>query len=126
MNRFRQSVFARSFLLPLALLLWLGGCTHYVPVPRPYEGTIEEHGKVRITLSDSSSVRMFGPRVEDGSVVGNSVVNRSQSLTVPLDDVAHVEAQRTDAAMTVLLTVGIVGALFGAAIYAYTQSEGSF
>ena len=111
MNRVRHSVFARSFLLPLALLLWLGGCYHYVPVPRPYERTIEDHGKVRITLSDSSSVRMFSPRLEDESVVGESGVNRGQLLTLPLEDVARIEAEKTDPTIPMLIALGIAGAL---------------
>jgi len=123
MSYLRCSAFARSFLLPFALLLWLGGCTHYVPVQRPYETTLEDQGKVRVTLADSSRVGMFSPRLEDGALVGNSIANRSRAVQVWLDDVAHVEAQRTDALKTTLLVVGIVGVLVVASAIAWSQAE---
>ena len=123
MHRVRHSTLVRAFLLRFALLLWIAGCMHYVPVQQPYEETIDDHGKVRVTLTDSSTVGMFSPHLEDGSLVGNSIANRSQSVTVPLDEIAHIAAHRTDGTKTALLVVGIVGVLVIAGAIAYSQAD---
>lgn len=102
------------------LLLWMTGCTYYTQIGI---GEVADHGKVRVTLADSSSVGMFSPHLEDGSLVGNSIANRSRSITVPLDEIAHIEAQRTDGTKTALLVVGIVGVLVIAGAIAYSQAD---
>jgi len=104
----------------VGLFVWVTACTSYKQIGI---GEVADHGKVRVTLADSSSVGMFSPHLEDGSLVGNSIANRSRSITVPLDEIAHIEAQRTDGTKTTLLVVGIVGVLVIVSAIAWSQTE---
>lgn len=92
----------------IGLFVWTTACTSYTQIQL---GEVADHGKVRVTLADSSTMGMFSPHLQDGSLVGNSIAERSRSVTVPLDQIAHIEAERTDGAKTALLVIGIVGVL---------------
>ena len=97
----------------VGLFVWVTGCTSYKVIGL---GEVDDYGKVRVTLADSSTVGMFSPHIEDASVVGNSIVDRQRSIAISLDDVAHIEAQGTDAGQTALwiaASIGIIAVVVG-------------
>ena len=118
MNRVRQSVFARFFLLPFALLLWLSACHKWVPLEPPVQQAIEESGPgtVRITLADGSRVTVKEPHVSGDSLVGaveESTWERGKlrwedrMIEIPLGSVQQIEERRANTPATVVTVLGV-------------------
>ena len=103
MSRFRRSVFARSFLLPLSLLIWLSACTSYSPIGL---GEVADHGRVRVTTTDGNRTTVVDPRVEADSIKGQEM------QPIAVGSVTKLEAVGTDEVGTVFTVLG-VAALVG-------------
>jgi hypothetical protein len=137
MYRVRRSVFARSFLLPLALLIWLSACHKWVPLEPPIEQAIAEEkpGTVRVTLANANPIGLKEPRISGDSLVGvveESYVERGKvrrskrTVQIPLDSVQTIEERRTDTLATAGTVIGItIGAIlvFWAVTCAYDPDQ---
>jgi hypothetical protein len=117
MQRIRRSDFARSFLLPLALTIWLSACaTKWVEVGPPIntlrEQAIrpaEDRDRLRLHLAGSEEA-------PEGTLEGlskDSVVlaqRRNEHATVALVQVSQVEVERTNVpGLIALSVVGLAG-----------------
>jgi hypothetical protein len=130
MYRVRRSVFARSFLLPLALLIWLSACMNqnqwkWEPLEPPFEQAIAERqpGTVRATLSDGEEVVFKKPLVSNDSlttyVPGPTTWDRGmpkrekQYFAIPLEAVDQLEERHANEVFWVSMGVFIAALTVG-------------
>jgi len=113
MHRVRRSAFARSFLLPLALTVWLAACHKWVELESP-QIALEEQADRPVQARDE--LRLL-TEPEGISFEGNPFVISPDSVvlakgesrvSVPTQSIARVEARKADAAGTVGLSAGVV------------------
>jgi hypothetical protein len=133
MNGIRRSVFARSFLLPLAFLLWLSGCHTWAAIEPPFAQTLERRtpGTVRVTTNDGRTIMVDDPRVADDSLLvffqgvtewehGQPKVER-RPARMPLGDVSRLDERRANPIGTIAIVLGgllAIGMIAGAAAFA--------
>lgn len=106
MSWIRQSAFARSFLLPLALLLWLSACHKWVQLQPPLQQAIAEEKPrtIRVTMQDGVQKELKEPRVSGDTLISRQTVG--QQVEIPLEAVRTVEARKANTPATVALAVG--------------------
>jgi hypothetical protein len=109
MNRVRRSVFARSFVLPLALLLWLSACQKWVPLEPPVAQAMaqEEPGTVRVTLEDSTKMVLQRPRVSGDSLIAVEDGKEPATVALSFEDMVRIEERKANVLATVGLVIGI-------------------
>ena len=125
MSRIRQSVFARSFLLPLALLLWLSACHKWILLQPPFQQAIEKENPstVRVTMQDGARRELMKPLVRSDTLLSRAI--RDQQVEIPLEAVRTVEARKANTLATVALVVGVtLGALVLAALVSCADDPG--
>ncbi len=109
----------------LALVL-LGsvGCATMRSVQNPAQFITQNHPQmVYVTYTDNSKMPVTEPRVSGDSLFGQ-VTGGSDSVAVPLHDLASIQAVQRDKTKTALLITGIAAGT-AAAIYAFAQQIGS-
>jgi hypothetical protein len=113
MHRNRRSEFTRSFLLPLALTVWLSACHKWVELESP-QIALEEQADRPVQARDE--LRLL-TEPEGISFEGNPIVIGPDSVvlakgesrvSVPTQSIARVEARKSDAAGTAGLSAGVV------------------
>lgn len=117
MQRIRRYGFARSFLLPLALTIWLSACaTKWVEVGPPLD-TLQEQETRPAEDRDRLRLHLAGSKeTPEGTLEGlskDSVVlaqRRKRRATVAIAQVSQVELERTNVpGLIALSVVGLAG-----------------
>jgi len=113
MNWVRRSALARSFLLPLALTVWLGGCHKWVELESPQialeeqaDRPVQARDELRL-LTEPEGISFEGNPI---LITPDSVVlaNDESRVSVPMESIARVEARKADAAGSIGLFAGVV------------------
>ncbi len=104
-------------------LLGSVGCATLRPVHDPAEFITRNHPRVVvITYLDNSSLYVAEPRVSGDSLFGK-MARASDSVAVPLHDLALVQAPQRDMT-SIILFVGWIAASAAVAAYGYNQAVG--
>ena len=98
----------------LGLFLLVTACTSYKQIGL---GDVAGHGKVRVTLTDGERETLHDPWVEGDSIKGKNLP------AVPLDQVAKLEAKKTDTGATVALVMGLLVVAGGVALAILAASD---
>lgn len=96
-------------LVPLALFLGSTACTSYKQVGL---GELTNHDKVRITTVEGERTYLYQSFIEADSIKGRIRQDSEITQSVPLDEVAEVEAVSVNAAATALTIVGVLTIAF--------------
>jgi len=108
----------------VGLFVWLTACSTHTQIGID---EIADHGKVRVTRTDGERVTIRDPQVEADSIKG--VVKKAGYLmprTIPMDQLAALEAVGTDEAGTVFTVLGVfVGTLLLVGVVTCATSSGS-
>ena len=113
MNRIRRSALARSFLLPLAVTVWLSACHKWVEVEPPQLALqqqaatpVQARDELRL-LTEPEGISFEGNPI---LITPDSVVlaNDESRVSVPMESIARVEARKADAAGSIGLFAGVV------------------
>ena len=115
MRKIRGSTCLRSFLLPLATVLWLGvgACTSWKPVKEPVAATLEANrpAEVRIDLVDGTQIEVGSPRIVSDSLEGLVREGKHgddvERVRYPLAQIASISTHHTDGWKTAGLVAGI-------------------
>ena len=84
----------------VGLFVWGTACTSYKQIE---VGEVAYHGTVRVTVSDGERKTLDRPWVEADSLKGYQHI---ETLAIPLDQVAALEASSISAGRTALVAVG--------------------
>ncbi len=108
-----RSITVRRVISGILLPLYLSSCTYWqVPPVSPEQAITEDQpSKIRVTLTDSSTVEMEQPRIVGDTLRGLVKGGADDSLVerdVLLADIATVRVKKTDAIKSVLLFGGIL------------------
>ena len=98
----------------VALFVWVTACSSYSQIQL---SEVADHGKVRVTLIDGERETIHDPWVDADSIKGDDGPPRRRAQSIPLDQVAGVEAVGTNEVGTVFTVLG-VGVLMFAAVVA--------
>ena len=133
MSTFRTSAFVRCFLLPFALVLWLGisSCMHWSEPKSPVDAVIAEKqpSKIRVTLADDSVMELQEPKIESDTLIGFGFTGEkkglAQQMKIPLTDVKRVEVRSASTAGTLLVFLGVTTLIVAVASAASEASKSS-
>ena len=89
----------------VGLFVWVTGCSTYTQI-EPNE--VADHYRVRVTTTGDARETIEHPRIEDDRIVGES------ALSIPLDQVAEVEAVGQNTGGTVVVVVMFAGLILSA------------
>ncbi len=130
-----RSITVRRFVGSILLPVYLSSCTSWqVQSVSPEQAITEDQpSKVRVTLTDSSTVEMEQPRIVGDTLRGlvkgkpssDAVKDGRISLLerdVLLADIATLRVRKTSVGKSVLLGLGIV-AVIGGAVFAITVAS---
>ena len=113
MKRFRPSAFARSFLLPLSLTVWLAGCHKWVEVEPPQlalqqqaDKPMQARDELRLHIGPDGQTFEGNPSI----ITADSVVlGRGEGpVTVSTADVTRVDKKQGDAAASLAVGAGVI------------------
>ncbi|MFQ5679951.1 MAG: hypothetical protein ACE5HP_10895 [Gemmatimonadota bacterium] len=110
----RRSALVRHLLLPLTLVAWLSACTRWSVRSGPAGSLAAGTEQVRVSLADGSTLLLWEPRAERGSLSGFLGTDRQGRVAIPLAEVTRVETRQVKPAATAGLVVGLH--LVGAAV----------
>jgi len=104
----------------LLLVAYLPACTSYQATTQPVAELTAapkppEH--LRVTTADGAQIDVNAPRVVNDSLYGTTAVTgargepTTRAVAIPLANVRTVEVRKSDGTSTMMLVVGVVGAL---------------
>ena len=126
-----RTITVRRVLSSILLPLYLSSCTYWqVPPVSPEQAITEDQpSKIRVTLTDSSTVEMEQPRIVGDTLRGlvkgkpsSDVVKDGRmpllERVVLLADIATLRVRNTSVGKSVLLGLGIVAGVFAGLVAA--------
>ncbi len=126
-----RTITVRRVLSAILLPAYLASCTSWqVPPVSPEQAITEDQpSKIRVTLTDSSTVEMEQPRIVGDTLRGLVKGGEDDSLgerDVLLADIATLTVPKTDVTKSVFLGLGIAAGAFVVAVAAAFAYCGGF